>query len=114
MYIQHLDGGVQDTVKDLRDAIDENITDDFEKAQKNASDVAVPVAQSWGAHRSEGGLYWARYVRRDSARLFLLIFAIVIKHVSEEREYTPVPLLVKETLTRNLRNPYSNTLQMVC
>jgi len=62
-YAQQLDNGIQETLKDFRSAVDENIIDEFEKAQKNASDLAVPVAQNWGAHGSDGGMVWARCIK---------------------------------------------------
>ncbi|KAK1957604.1 hypothetical protein LY78DRAFT_741803 [Colletotrichum sublineola] len=52
---------VDDCVAAVRDALSEGIYDFFDQSIPAASEAAVPTASRWGAHRSEGGMFWATY-----------------------------------------------------
>lgn len=59
---------MQTTFLEVKDTLRENIFEHYGEAVRLASDAALPTSSGWGAHRSEGGLYWATYkatVRRD-------------------------------------------------
>lgn len=48
--------------------MNENIFENYATAINAAANAALPTSQGWGAHRSQGGLYWATYkavVRRQ-------------------------------------------------
>ncbi|KAF6824031.1 tat pathway signal sequence [Colletotrichum musicola] len=48
-------------VYSVREALAESIYDYFELSIPMASNAAVATASGWGAHRSEGGMFWATY-----------------------------------------------------
>ncbi|TQN64072.1 Nuclear GTPase SLIP-GC [Colletotrichum shisoi] len=52
---------VDECVTAIKDALSESIYDFFDEIIPTASNAAVPTASGWGAHRSEGGMYWATY-----------------------------------------------------
>ncbi|KAK1593767.1 Dynamin family-domain-containing protein [Colletotrichum navitas] len=52
---------VDECVAAIKDALSESIYDFFDQSIPAASDAAVPTASGWGAHRSEGGMFWATY-----------------------------------------------------
>jgi len=61
---------VSDCLKEMKENLAENIYDKFAQAIAHAEAEAGPTSQRWGAHRDEGGLYWATYkaiCRRDGA-----------------------------------------------
>ncbi|KAH9834261.1 Dynamin family [Teratosphaeria destructans] len=63
-----LEKGVSATLEDVESTIDEQLLEKFPAANKAASQLAVPTSSGWGAHRNDGGLYWATYkatVRRQ-------------------------------------------------
>ncbi|KAI4715999.1 hypothetical protein E4T48_07804 [Aureobasidium sp. EXF-10727] len=63
-----LEKDVNDTLTEIKETVAENIFDNFGTASDAAADAALPTSQGWGAHRSQGGLYWATYkavVRRQ-------------------------------------------------
>jgi hypothetical protein len=45
----------------IREAITENVYDNFMRLTPLAVEAAVPTATSWGAPRMQGGLVWATY-----------------------------------------------------
>ncbi|TID24181.1 hypothetical protein E6O75_ATG02546 [Venturia nashicola] len=52
----------------VKDALVENIRQQYDLAHSEARKVALPTAQAWGNHRDDGGLAWATYkavCRRD-------------------------------------------------
>lgn len=54
--------------KRVKDALVKNIQAQYAAAHAEAQKVALPTAEGWGAHRSDGGLYWSTYkavCRRD-------------------------------------------------
>ncbi|KZL84766.1 tat pathway signal sequence [Colletotrichum incanum] len=52
---------VDECVAAVQNALSESIYDVFDQTIPTASDAAVPTASGWGAHRSEGGMFWATY-----------------------------------------------------
>ncbi|OJD36211.1 tat pathway signal sequence protein [Diplodia corticola] len=52
---------VDETLSDIAEALAQNIYDKYERAITSASEASLPTAEGWGAHRSQGGLYWATY-----------------------------------------------------
>ncbi|KAF2768799.1 hypothetical protein EJ03DRAFT_351811 [Teratosphaeria nubilosa] len=63
-----LEKGVSATLEDVEGTISEQLLEKFPAANKAASQLAVPTSSGWGAHRNDGGLYWATYkatVRRQ-------------------------------------------------
>ncbi|WYZ44801.1 hypothetical protein EsH8_VIII_000117 [Colletotrichum jinshuiense] len=52
---------VDECVDSVKDALSESVYDYFELTIPAAANAAVPTASSWGAPRSEGGLFWATY-----------------------------------------------------
>ncbi|KAG9930480.1 hypothetical protein KCU86_g8172, partial [Aureobasidium melanogenum] len=63
-----LEKDVQDTLTEIKETLNENIFENYGTAINAAANAALPTSQGWGAHRSEGGLYWATYkavVRRQ-------------------------------------------------
>ncbi|CAD0094133.1 unnamed protein product, partial [Aureobasidium vineae] len=63
-----LEKDVNDTLTEIKETVAENIFENYETAINAAADAALPTSQGWGAHKSQGGLYWATYkavVRRQ-------------------------------------------------
>jgi hypothetical protein len=59
---------VNDTLTEIKETLNENIFEHYEKAISSASNAALPTSQGWSAHKSLGGLVWATYkavVRRQ-------------------------------------------------
>jgi hypothetical protein len=56
-----LDNAVSSCVKDIKEALADNIYNHFQTAHAAAQKAAVPTAQGWGAHRDSGGLVWGTY-----------------------------------------------------
>ncbi|KAI8234419.1 Nuclear GTPase SLIP-GC [Colletotrichum sp. SAR 10_96] len=52
---------VDECLTSIKEALAESIYDYFDLTIPSASAAAVPTATSWGAHRSEGGMFWATY-----------------------------------------------------
>lgn len=45
----------------IREVFQSNLFDHFNKVVPAAAADAVQTASGWGAHRNEGGMYWATY-----------------------------------------------------
>ncbi|KAG9645665.1 hypothetical protein KCU95_g9010, partial [Aureobasidium melanogenum] len=63
-----LEKDVHNTLTEIKETLDENIFENYGTAINAAANAALPTSQGWGAHRSQGGLYWATYkavVRRQ-------------------------------------------------
>lgn len=45
----------------MKEALAENIFEKYKDACEKAEQEALPTSQRWGAHRNEGGLFWATY-----------------------------------------------------
>ncbi|KAK7450956.1 hypothetical protein Landi51_05272 [Colletotrichum acutatum] len=52
---------VDDCIVSVKDALSESIYDYFDLSIPMAASAAGPTASGWGAHRSEGGMFWATY-----------------------------------------------------
>ncbi|OHF02935.1 hypothetical protein CORC01_01693 [Colletotrichum orchidophilum] len=52
---------VDNCVASVKDALSESIYDYFDLSIPLAANAAGPTASAWGAHRSEGGMFWATY-----------------------------------------------------
>ncbi|KAI8274078.1 hypothetical protein K4K60_010107 [Colletotrichum sp. SAR11_57] len=52
---------VDECLTSIKEALAESIYDYFDLTIPSVSAAAVPTAISWGAHRSEGGMFWATY-----------------------------------------------------
>ncbi|KAE9569225.1 hypothetical protein CGMCC3_g14583 [Colletotrichum fructicola] len=52
---------VDECLTSIKEALAESIYDYFDLTIPSVSAAAVPTATSWGAHRSEGGMFWATY-----------------------------------------------------
>ncbi|KAL2874899.1 hypothetical protein SGCOL_009877 [Colletotrichum sp. CLE4] len=52
---------VDDCIASVKDALSESIYDYFDLSIPMATSAAGPIASGWGAHRSEGGMFWATY-----------------------------------------------------
>ncbi|KAK2001920.1 hypothetical protein LX36DRAFT_652804 [Colletotrichum falcatum] len=52
---------VDECVAAIKEALSESIYDFFDQSIPAAIEAAVPTASGWGAHRSEGGMFWATY-----------------------------------------------------
>ncbi|KAK2040434.1 hypothetical protein LZ31DRAFT_634095 [Colletotrichum somersetense] len=52
---------VDECLAAIKEALSESIYDSFDQSIPAASNAAVPTASGWGAHRSEGGMFWATY-----------------------------------------------------
>ena len=65
---QGLEVAVKESIKSIHTSLNEHIYETFNQTIPLAVNSAVDTASGWGAHRSQGGLYWATYkatVRRD-------------------------------------------------
>ncbi|KAK7739253.1 hypothetical protein SLS62_011259 [Diatrype stigma] len=85
----------------LREALAENIYDAFDALIPEAVNKAVGTAEAWGAHRSQGGLYWATYkatVRRNG----------VFSGASGARDFNAE---LFDPISRNLANGWERTFQ---
>ncbi|KAK5125406.1 hypothetical protein LTR85_000515 [Meristemomyces frigidus] len=63
-----LEKAVSTTMEDVEATLGEQIFDKFAPAVRSAADSAIPTSAGWGAHKNDGGLYWATYkatVRRN-------------------------------------------------
>lgn len=63
-----LEKDVHTTLTEIKETLNENIFENYGTAINAAANAALPTSQGWGAHRSQGGLYWATYkavVRRQ-------------------------------------------------
>lgn len=52
---------VTETMADAAETIDDQLFAKFAPAVYAATEEALPRSQKWGAHKSDGGLYWATY-----------------------------------------------------
>ncbi|KXH59773.1 hypothetical protein CSAL01_06422 [Colletotrichum salicis] len=52
---------VDNCIASVKDALSESIYDYFDLSIPMAASAASPMASGWGAHRSEGGMFWATY-----------------------------------------------------
>lgn len=52
---------VDDCIVSVKDALSESIYDYFDLSIPMAASAAGPTASGWGAHHSEGGMFWATY-----------------------------------------------------
>ncbi|KAK1531727.1 hypothetical protein CPAR01_11376 [Colletotrichum paranaense] len=52
---------VDNCIVSVKDALSESIYDYFDLSIPMAASAAGPTASGWGAHRSEGGMFWATY-----------------------------------------------------
>ncbi|KXH33006.1 hypothetical protein CSIM01_05141 [Colletotrichum simmondsii] len=52
---------VDHCIVSVKDALSESIYDYFDLSIPMAASAAGPTASGWGAHRSEGGMFWATY-----------------------------------------------------
>ncbi|PIB00380.1 hypothetical protein CB0940_01806 [Cercospora beticola] len=65
---KHLEGVVEDTLKDAVETLHEQLFAKLDPAVQSAITEAEPKAQSWGLPKSAGGLHWGTYratVRRS-------------------------------------------------
>ncbi|KAK4895594.1 hypothetical protein LTR27_006377 [Elasticomyces elasticus] len=63
-----LEKAVAETMEDVEQTLNDQIFDKFTPAVDAATDGAGPTSAKWGAHKNDGGLYWASYkatVRRN-------------------------------------------------
>ncbi|KAI5247236.1 hypothetical protein E4T43_02175 [Aureobasidium subglaciale] len=63
-----LEKDVNDTLTEMKETMSENVFGNYGTAITAAANAALPTSQGWGAHRNQGGLYWATYkavVRRQ-------------------------------------------------
>ncbi|KAG9685146.1 hypothetical protein KCU95_g14552, partial [Aureobasidium melanogenum] len=63
-----LERDVHTTLTDIKETLNGSIFENYGTAINAAANAALPTSQGWGAHRSQGGLYWATYkavVRRQ-------------------------------------------------
>lgn len=63
-----LEKAVNLTLEDARETLTTNVFDKFNPAIETAARDALPTSSGWGAHRNDGGLFWATYkatVRRQ-------------------------------------------------
>ncbi|KAL1639287.1 hypothetical protein SLS58_008129 [Diplodia intermedia] len=58
---QDLSKVVDDTLSGLTEALTQNIYEKYDRAIATASDASLPTAEGWGAHRSQGGMYYSTY-----------------------------------------------------
>jgi hypothetical protein len=62
------DSAVTGGVNSVKETLEDTLYEHFPGAIEAAKDTAGPTAMHWGAHRNDGGLYWATYkavCRRD-------------------------------------------------
>jgi hypothetical protein len=98
---EDLEGAVNQTVDDARDALREQLIDYFADASNTAATSAVPTATGWGAPRDNGGLFWATYkatVRRHG----------VFQGASGSRNFN---VELTDPLYRELGTPWEKTFQ---
>ncbi|KAK4218543.1 hypothetical protein QBC37DRAFT_437200 [Rhypophila decipiens] len=58
---EDLEKAVNETFAAVKDALAENIYEKFDHFIPKATEAAVPTATGWGAHRKDGGMFWATY-----------------------------------------------------
>ncbi|KAJ9637247.1 hypothetical protein H2199_007533 [Coniosporium tulheliwenetii] len=56
-----LEAAVAECLREMKEALAENIFEKYKDACEKAEQEALPTSQRWGAHRNEGGLFWATY-----------------------------------------------------
>ncbi|KAI0546525.1 hypothetical protein F4679DRAFT_598606 [Xylaria curta] len=65
---EELESSLKRSINLIRESLQENIFDNISASMPSAIQAAPETAYSWGAHRSQGGLFWSTYkaiVRRQ-------------------------------------------------
>ncbi|KAK3687321.1 hypothetical protein B0T22DRAFT_497814 [Podospora appendiculata] len=60
-FEEELDKAVIHCVGSIKDALTDNVYDQFDTYIPTAVEAALPTTMGWGAHRDMGGLLWATY-----------------------------------------------------